>query len=111
MRAAAGRQLTITQQLLKHLPAVVPRLSQLHAGLPAEGLQQGGHRGGQHLFRRLLLPALNGALVMDVFGPGERQPDIQIRQIPCSPQLRSSSLRVTRSVDAAGETRHSARMR
>ena len=44
--AEPGRQLSAPQQLVKHLPAVVLRLSPLHATLLAQGFQRVG--GGDH---------------------------------------------------------------
>jgi hypothetical protein len=116
--AEPGRQLSVTQQLVKHLPAVVLRRGQLHARLLAQGFEQGGgfcnlldgcahqlrlahqadqpqsgHRAEQHLFCGLLFPVMNGVLVMAVGGPGQRQLDIQIRQVGGGAQGSSSSNR------------------
>jgi hypothetical protein len=40
--AESGRQFSVPQQLVKHLPAVVFRLGQLNTRLLAQGVEQAG---------------------------------------------------------------------
>ena len=102
--------------LVKQLPAVVLRRGQPHARLPAHRVEQArrfgsvpdsrahqlrlahqahqaqsGHCAEEHLFCDLLFPVLNGVLVMAVGGPGQGQPDIQIRQVGSGAHGSSSS--------------------
>ncbi|MFN6338136.1 MAG: WYL domain-containing protein [Cyanobacteriota bacterium] len=44
-------------------------------------IREGGHRAEQHLISGLMFPVMNGVRMMEMVGPGQRQPDIQIRQV------------------------------